>query len=135
MPSDVDQIAEWTAADPWHKDQKTPEWWLTGTGYLSFCVQDDVGPVVFVKVEEDGNRFRLHCQFGPRTAVDRVRLLKAMKYGLPTILLILIKQGKEVVFSSESPSLIKFMLSRGFQPDPSGDYVLKVEELGTGLKK
>ena len=46
-----------------------------------------------------------------------------------------IKQGKEVVFSSESPSLIKFMLSRGFQPDPSGDYVLKVEELGTGLKK
>lgn len=127
MPSDIDRITEWTAADPWHTCQM-PEWWLTGTGYLSFRVQDDVGPVAYIKVEEEDERFRLHCQFGPRAQVSRARLLGAMKYGLPTLISHLIKQKKEVIFSSESPSLINFMVSKGFEPssDIPGDYVLKV---------
>jgi hypothetical protein len=125
---DVDQIREWAAADTWHQDQKQPEWWLTGSGHIAFCAQDEIGPVVYVKVEKEGDWYRLHCQFGPREEVSRERLLGAMVVGLP-VLFGGLKNGKGVIFNSMNPSLIKFMVSLGFKSRvcPVGDYELRFE--------
>lgn len=135
VKSDVDQIREWTTVDPWHQNQKQPEWWLTGSeAYVCACVQDEIGPVVYLKVEEGEESFRLHCQFGPRSEVNRLRLLVAMRDGLPPLLMHLLSKGKSVVFNSSNPSLIKFMVSRGFRPAlysnapiPVGEYILCVD--------
>ncbi|SRR6266567_3074365 len=125
---DMDQIREWAAADTWHQDQKQSEWWLTGSGHIAFCAQDEIGPVVYVKVEKEEDWYRLHCQFGPREEVSRERLLEAMMIGLP-VLFGGLKDGKGVIFNSMNPSLIKFMVSLGFKPRacPVGDYELKFE--------
>lgn len=126
---DLDQLREWSAADSWHREQKQPEWWLTGTGYIAFCAQDEFGPVVYVKVEKEEDWYRLHCQFGPREEVSRERLLEAMNTGLP-VLFKLLKQngGAGVVFESQSRSLIAFMSAQGFRPrEKAGDYELKFE--------
>lgn len=128
VKEDLDQIREWVAADPWHQNQKQPEWWLTGSeAYVCACVQDDKGPVVYIKVEEESEQFRLHCQFGPRNEVNRSRLLLAMRDGLPPLLTHLLSKGKSVVFNSSNPNLIKFMLSRGFVKDGNNDYILRFE--------
>jgi hypothetical protein len=130
VKEDVDQIREWTNADPWHQIQE-PEWWLTGSeAYVCACVQDEVGPVVYLKVEEEAV-FRLHCQFGPRREVSRLRLIQAMEEGLPPLLLHLLGKGKNVVFNSHNPSLIKFMVSKGFRPSlqPVGEYIICVDQL------
>jgi hypothetical protein len=131
VKEDVNQIQEWTAADLWHQNQKQPEWWLTGSdAYVCACVQDEIGPVLYLKVEEEETAFRLHCQFGPRSEVNRKRLLVAMNEGLPPVLMYLLNKGKSVIFNSLNPSLVKFMQLKGFKPDTlgvSGDYVLKCE--------
>ncbi len=124
---DLTQIQEWINSDPWHKEQKNASWWLTGSeAYVCACVQDEIGPVVYLKVEEEETQFRLHCQFGPRSEVNRLRLLLAMTEGLPPLLMHLLSKGKDVVFNSSNPSLIKFMVSRGFQSvlEPVGEYKL-----------
>lgn len=133
VKDDVVQIQEWTAVDPWHQNQKQPEWWLTGSdAYVCGCVQDEVGPVVYIKVEEEETQFRLHCQFGPRREVGRKRLLLAMKEGLPPLLLHLLSKGKDVVFNSSNPSLVRFMWSVGFKPVipfKPGEYALCVAQV------
>lgn len=127
---DVDQIREWAIADPFHQNQKNADWWLTGSvGFFSCCVQDEIGPVVYLKVEE-AEQFILHCQFGPRSEVSCRRLLMAMNEGLPPILFYLLSKGKNIVFNSSNPSLVKFMVSRGFRPGTpgvTGEYILKCE--------
>jgi hypothetical protein len=125
VKEDIDQIREWTEADPFHQNQKQPEWWLTGSeAYVCACVQDEVGPVVYIKVEE-AEQFRLHCQFAPRSEVSRRRLLSAMNEGLPPLLMHLLSKQKSIVFNSSNPSLIRFMVSKGFQYTESvGEYKL-----------
>lgn len=129
VSTDVDQIRDWAAADPWHNQQKQPEWWLTGTDcHIAFCAQDDVGPVVYVKVEREGDWYRLHCQFGPREEVSRERLLETMNIGFPVLFKLLRQDGGAgVVFESQSRSLIAFLSVYGFKSRGAGDYELKFE--------
>lgn len=133
LESDVQQLQEWIDADEWHHDQQNPRWWLTGSeAYVCGCVQDEVGPVVYIKVEEEETQFRLHCQFGPRREVGRKRLILAMKEGLPPLLLHLLSKGKNVVFNSSNPSLVRFMWSVGFKPAmpfKPGEYALCVDQV------
>jgi hypothetical protein len=129
VKEDVTQIRDWTADDPWHQNQKNPEWWLTGSeGFFSCCIQDEIGPVVYLKVEEEVEQFRLHCQFGPRSEVSRRRLLLALNESIPVVLMYLFNRGKNVVFNSSNPSLVKFMESKGFRPaEPVGEYKICVD--------
>lgn len=128
---DISQLREWIAKDPWHQNLNYPEWWLTGEGHLAFCVQDDIGPTVYVKLEKEDGLFRLHCQFGPREEVNRKRLLESMSIGLP-VLFNLLRQdgGVGVVFESRNRSLVAFMAAHGFKPcEKAGDYELKFSEV------
>jgi hypothetical protein len=127
VKEDIDQIREWTEADPFHQNQKQPDWWLTGSeAYVCACIQDETGPVVYIKVEEEAEQFRLHCQFAPRSEVSRRRLLLAMNEGLPPLLMHLLSKQKSVVFNSTNPSLVRFVVSKGFRPveESVGEYKL-----------
>lgn len=127
---DIPQIQEWVNADSWHQNQKQPEWWLTGTDcFLAGCVQDDIGPVVYFKVEEESEAFRLHVQFAPRTEVSRRRLIIAIAEVGPALFGLLLSKKSKIVFSSSNPSLVRFMRSAGFKPDlKEGEYALCVDQ-------
>jgi hypothetical protein len=124
---DLDTIKAWVTEDPWHKHQGTPEWWLTGNGFLSFCMKDENGPVFFSRIDQDGEWFKIHCQFAPRQAVNRDRVVE----GISTFLRVIpprlssIQGMKGMRFDSESPSLIKFLVSRGFDKTEVGDYAFE----------
>lgn len=124
---DLPQISEWAAADPFHQNQNVPSWWLSGTCWLAACFEDNKGPVVYIKVEE-GDYYRLHCQFAPSEIVSKRRLIVSMLKGLPILLeQIGETKAKGVVFQSTNPSLIKFLSSLNFQPSENDDYVLRFE--------
>lgn len=71
LPSDVEQLTEWIACDPYHFHQSHPEWWLTGAkgSLLAFCLTDAQGPLTFVRLEEEGEYVRIHTQFAPESVV------------------------------------------------------------------
>jgi hypothetical protein len=130
---DLAQIREWMKEDPWHKHlpNQTAEELLTGNGLLCFCIQDDVGPVVYVRFDKDEgeNLLRVSTQFGPENEVSKRRLIVGlMRVLVPTI----IKFGKKkkfsgAIYNSVSPKLIEFMDKFEFRPAGNNDYVLTFE--------
>lgn len=123
---DVQQLSRWITADPYHKDCLDPVWWLTGSGLLTFCLQDDKGPVCYVRLDEENEvLIRLHTQFGPREEVSKLRLIKGMLYCFPMVRIFCNHRYSSIVFNSVSPLLIDFMERKyGFQPVGGNDYVL-----------
>jgi len=126
---DADRIQKWADADPYHRGQKNPEWWLTGNGLLSFRLDDRRGPLVYVKIVEDDKQCRIHCQFAPVEEVSKRRLALGMIRAFPVVTDYLKKQGIESVsFNTISDSLGLFFMSQGFVPEDNCDYVLRFEE-------
>ncbi len=132
-PQDVEQIKEWLAADPWHVDdpRNMPELMVTGQGLMSFCIQDDIGPVMYMKFTDDGDNMRVGVQFAPPEIVSKRRVaLSLIKVGFP-----LMKgygQGlgkKGVVFESFNPALTEFCGKNGFMNvEGSNDFRYVIEE-------
>lgn len=132
-PEDVEQIREWVAVDPWHKDDplcQSPESMITGNGLLSFCVQDDEGPVCYVKLTQDGLlRVRISIQFGPESEVSRKRVsIGLAQRGVPAMKLYAKKFGyRSLVFESKNPELIAFSKRFGFEAVGNDQFVAEVE--------
>lgn len=131
--ADLAQIQEWISADPYHKDDPrcTAEGLLTGKGALAFCLQDETGPLCFVKLDVEGEFLRLSTQFGPEEEVSKRRLVTGLlSTGIPAIT-VFAKEGKYkgIVFESTSPTLISFMDKQGFRPKSGDDYALIFEQL------
>jgi hypothetical protein len=119
-PQDVEQIAEWLAADPWHRDdpRNIPAYMTTGNGLLSYCVQDDEGPVFYVKLtdNEDG-LVRCTVQFAPENVVSKRRTAVALasSAGIGTMAVFAKSFGYSgLVYESISPTLIAFGKKMGF---------------------
>lgn len=129
---DVEQIKEWTASDEWHAYLKpsSAESYVTGNGLLSFCIQDDKGPVVFVRFDKDGDLLRVATQFAPVSVVSKRRLIAGIITALvPSIVSVGKENGlKGAVYESVSPTLINFMSKFGFKAAGNDDYVLTFEE-------
>lgn len=126
---DLPQIAEWVAADPYHKHQGQPEWWLTGNGLLAFCVQDTKGPLTFVRLDAEGEYIRVHTQFAPESVVSKRRLVVGMLHGFARLIELYKGEGKKgMIFNSVSPTLIGFMDKQfQFQSVGNDDYRLDFE--------
>ncbi len=133
METDIPKINEWISSDPWHKDDKhSAEWLLTGGGKLSFCLSDDIGPLCFVRLDEEGEMLRLATQFGPEDEVSKSRLVAGLlSMGIPAIIEFgKVKGYKGIVFESTSESLIAFMNRLGFfKAAGENDYALTFEEV------
>ena len=127
--ADIPQIEEWIAKDPYHKHQGQSEWWLTGNGLLAFCLQDDKGPLTYVRLDEEGEYVRIHTQFAPEEIVSKRRLVLGMVQCLTELVKIYQSQSKAgLIFSSVSPLLIAFMKKYfNFKSVGGDDYRLDFE--------
>lgn len=124
---DISQLAEWIEADPWHHNQGQPEWWLTGNGALSFCLQDDKGPLCYVRLDQEGELIRLHTQFAPYDEVNKIRLVRGMIKCLPMVeKFARDSKANGIIFKSSSAGLIQFMKkwNKNFKEAQNDDYVL-----------
>lgn len=132
LPSDLSQLSEWIAADPYHFHQGQPEWWLTGMegSLLAFLLMDERGPLTFVRLDKEGEHVRIHTQFAPRAEVSQRRLVAGMIQCLDALIMRATVEGfKGMIFNSVSPSLIAFMCKRfGFESVGNDDYRLDFKE-------
>lgn len=131
-PADVPQIREWVELDPWHKDdpRNVPELMTTGHGLLSFCLQDDEGPLGYFKLTEEGDLIRIAIQFAPEDVVSKKRLVVGLiNAGIPAMKSFAIqKRYRGLVFESISPSLIAFGRKQGFESIGGDNYALLLGE-------
>ncbi len=131
--ADFPQLQEWVAADSWHRENETwlkTEGMLTGNGLLAFCIQDDKGPICYVRFDKDEDMLRIAVQFAPYSEVSKRRLI----VGIANMLVpAIVNYGKEkgfrgAVYESTSPTLIAFMSKFGFKAAGGNDYALIFEE-------
>jgi hypothetical protein len=127
-PQDVEQIKNWLSADPWHRDdpRNVPELMTTGNGLLSFCLQDDKGPLAYFKLTNNDELARIAIQFAPEEVVSKRRLIVGLvKAGIPAMKMFALQNGfKGLVFESISPLLISFGERQGFKSVGNDDYAL-----------
>lgn len=132
--SDIEQLSEWIKADPYHKDCLNPYWWLTGNGgLLSYCLQDNRGPTMYVRLDKENDLLRLHTQFSPESEVSKLRVVKSLLWALPKMEVIAHENNlKGFIYKSVSPSLIDFMKKKfGFvSADSDNDYQMMFEQGG-----
>ena len=127
--SDLPQLEEWIAHDPYHFHQGQPEWWLTGNGLLAFCLMDGRGPLCYVRLDDESGYVRIHTQFAPEAVVSKRRLLVGMNQCMTKLIELYRPSHRGMIFNSISPSLISFMMKRfGFVLDKDDDYVLQFKE-------
>lgn len=125
---DLERIQSWADKDSYHHGQNEPSWWLTGTGFLSFRLDDDSGPLVYVKVVKEDSRYRIHCQFAPQEEVSKSRLARGLVQSVPVVMKYLSEQGgSAAVFNTISDSLGIFLMSQGFVPEDNCEYVLRFQ--------
>jgi hypothetical protein len=127
---DIEQLSGWIQNDPYHKDCLNPLWWLTGQGFLAYCVWDDRGPTMYVRIDKEGDLMRLHCQFSPELEVSKRRVIRSLTWALPKMQILGEQhQMKGFVFRSVSPTLIAFMQKKfGFVFVGRDDYKMLFEE-------
>jgi hypothetical protein len=126
---DIEQLSEWIQNDPYHKDSLDPLWWLTGQGFLSFCIQDDKGPTMYARLDEEDGLMRLHCQFGPESEVSKKRVIQTFLWALPKLQIKAQENGMiGFIYKSTSPLLIQYMERQfGFQAIGNDDHKLLFE--------
>jgi len=133
IQDDVPQIAEWIAADSWHsRDPKwqNPEYMITGCGLMSFCLEDESGPLAYIQLLDDEDDARIAMQFAPEEVVNKRRLILGLiKVGIPVMKGMAEGFGKKgLVFETFSPSLIGFAENNGFQRvGETDDYRFAIE--------
>lgn len=129
---DIAEIAEWISADPDHQNKNIPaNWFLTGNDcILSTCIEDKSGPVMYLRIDTENDRARLHVQFAPPNQVSKIRTAKVLLEALPVVNLEMKKKGfKGLLFESTCPSLIAFMNKLKFDHVvDTNDYLLLFEE-------
>ena len=124
--TDLDQIREWIAEDVDHQNRMSADWWLTGQDCLAaFCVNDDKGPTMYIRLDAEGDLARIHIQFGPESEVSRMRTAKSLLRIFPCITTLMQNQHfKGIVFKSTNVKLIKFFDRLGFKHLKDNDYLL-----------
>ena len=133
---DLPQIKEWMLQDPYHLHQieiSGPQWWLTGRDcLLAGCVSDEGGPVLYFRLDRDGELVRIHVQFAPLQQVSKKRIAPATIEAVKVWKLYAQQLGAYgVIYESTNPSLIKFCETwLGFEKHPErvNDYVSMFKE-------
>jgi len=127
----LDKIQTWIQADPFHRDspKNQAEALLTGKGLLTFRIVDEIGDVMFVRLDAEQNMVRWSAQFGPQEEVSKRRVIGALlKAAIPAVLKFSQDKGyKGVVYESVNPPLIQFMNKQGFKSVGGDDYALIFE--------
>ncbi len=108
-----------------------PRFFLTGNGFLTLKVVDDLGPVFFARFDECRERLvsglRMHTQFAPVSEVSKQRVTEAILETLPKFIERVKQDGIQfIVFETTFPQLAGWMqIAMGFrQVEGTNDYKL-----------
>jgi hypothetical protein len=127
--ADLGQIKDWWKADEDHKHKPfSDDFFLTGSGLLTFRLDDEDGPLLYCRLDEQ-NEFglsRIHLQFAPEDIVSKRRLVVAMLKAMTVVFDHVKSTGAAgIVFESTSATLISFFERQGFvRVAETDDYVL-----------
>lgn len=125
---DLPRLTEWIEADQWHCGGPAP-WWISPESVVTARLDDEEGPVMYIRINRDGERVRLNTQFAPEIAVSKKRVATAISDALPRIVEVMRHQDATgIIFSSESPLLIGFMSRHGFQSVGNDDFWFSFQE-------
>jgi hypothetical protein len=127
---DIQQLSEWIQQDPYHRDCLNPRWWLTGQGLQSFCLQDSIGPTMYIRLDDEKPLLRIHIQFGPESEVSKSRVVKSIVKALPVVQQFATQNKFDgFIFKSISEPLINFLkIKFGFTPTGTdNDYWMPFE--------
>lgn len=125
--ADTLQIAEWTLADTYHRENLLPSWWFTGEGFLSYRLDDGWSTLCYVRVDEEPDYLRLNVQFAPSPLVSTSRIIRGMLFAIPQMSELARVNGKlGLITESISPSLIQFLKRQGFESVGNNDYMQPV---------
>lgn len=112
-PLDTTTIAGWIARDPDHRGVDPSFFVGSGTApgaFSCYTIEDDQGPLMFVRQESDGENTRLHTQFPP---VSGKRIVRGLLEAYPPVAEEARKRGfKKVRWESGSAALVKFMMNK-----------------------
>lgn len=123
IADDIPQIQRWIDADDDHREKMDGKWWLQGS-VLNCCAEDKAGPVMYLRIDRESDRVRLHIQFAPTNEVSRIRVAGAFIDGLPRMLSTMKGMGfRELVFESCSKPLVAFMSRFGFRAISEREFV------------
>jgi hypothetical protein len=117
---DKARLSEWIAADkcPQHRGVN-PEWWMDE----GFAVENASGPVFYLKFE---NVMRCYIQFAPDVDRDQEVTKLALKNAFYQVAVGAKQHGyKEIIYDSESPSLIGFMKQFGFK-EATNNFLVRI---------
>jgi len=90
-------------------------WTHTEGGVSCYAVEDELGPLIFVRQETSGEDTVLHLQFAN---CGRKKIFNALREGYPLVAEDARQRGfKRVRFTSQSPALIRTMLEMGFHAE------------------
>ena len=105
---DYKEIQAWINADPGHADKMTADFFLEpGRFHSVFAIGDEEGTVCYAREEAEGNKIRMHLQFG----VDKRRVMHTFREAYRMISEDAKQRGfTEIAFESQSPALVKFMM-------------------------
>jgi hypothetical protein len=132
MEQDYKMIARWIEEDIFHHGKMTADWWIPnpdnpGSSYY-ICVEDDIGCVIFMRIDPENDLFRLHAQFAPVEEVSVLRTAKCIFRTVDALEKEFKKQCKGLILQSVNEPLIQFMLKKGFKPCGNDDYILQLGE-------
>jgi hypothetical protein len=103
--TDIYQLMEWGVPESQVED------WLSGNAdLLSFCLQDEVGPLLFCRYHHEGDLARMYTIFGPEPEVSKKRIAIGMTKGLPVVYDFMKKKGiKGIIYTTPNEALVKWM--------------------------
>ena len=114
-PDDLVPIKFWISQDPDHKGMPEEFWASAEPGVSCYVIEDQKGPVMFVRQEVEGQNTRLHVQFAPS---HRKRIVKALEQGYPLVAADAKRRGfKNILFESGSIALVRVMFAMGFRAE------------------
>jgi hypothetical protein len=142
--------AEWTAADPDHRETTHPYFWLEQRyGTDSYLFEDEKGAILFFKMVHllgtgpEARVVEMHIQFAPagedvaQESERRRRTAHCMCQGFHLLEAVLAARGIDrVCFTSKNPALIRFCRKRlGFEtvPERSNGVTYLEKRIGLGV--
>jgi hypothetical protein len=136
LPSTDDDLAEiiqWQLADD-SKPDVPFGFWLTGSADnpLTCKVCDDLGTVLYLRMDREGSGLRMHTLFTPDSKEGRKRIATMLGDNFLAFAAQMKAFGESITFYSASQSLVNYMMLLGFRPaDAPDNYTLMLEPNGT----
>jgi len=128
---DINRIRDWQSQDHSKSSGLPHRFWLTGSddNPLTCKVCDDLGVVLYLRMDKEGSGLRMHTLFLSDSKEGRKRIAALLGNHFMNFAQQMAAYGDFIVFESKSPHLTNFMMLLGFRSAGGNDYCLPLTKL------